>query len=47
VLAPVLEQLSPDEQDHLRDAVALLHRLVEATSQPSPLSSPNSPLRKD
>ena len=47
VLAPVLEQLSPDEQDHLRDAVALLHRLVEATSQPSPLSPPNSPLRKD
>ena len=47
VLAPVLEQLSSDERDRLRDAVDLLHRLVEATSQQSPLPPSSSPLRKD
>lgn len=34
VLAPVLERLEPVDQEHLRDAVGLLQRVVAATSLP-------------
>lgn len=39
VLAPVLEHLEPTDQEHLRDAVALLQRVVEATTLPSHTTS--------
>ncbi len=39
VLAPVLEHLDPADQEHLRDAVALLQRVVAATSLPRPSST--------
>ena len=39
VLAPVLEHLEPIDQAHLRDAVALLQRVVAATTLPSHATS--------
>lgn len=46
-LAPVLEQLDPEDQAHLRDAVALLQRVVAATAVARTASLPHSRSRED